>query len=117
MARGRFALRRPLQPPGCLSDHSPCIVTIFDHSPTKPKPFRFFNMWEDHPDFLATVEERWNFNMEGTLQFSLCKRLKALKVALKTFNTQHYSHISSKAKEAELALQNAKHQLKAMWKM
>ena len=31
-------------PSGCLSDHSPGIVTIFDHTPTKPKPFRFFNM-------------------------------------------------------------------------
>ncbi|KAL2226158.1 uncharacterized protein LOC105160077 [Sesamum indicum] len=47
----------------------PGIVTIFDCTPTKPKPFRFFNMWADHPDFLTTVEQRWNFNVEGTPQF------------------------------------------------
>ncbi|KAL2246109.1 UNVERIFIED_CONTAM: hypothetical protein Sindi_2879100 [Sesamum indicum] len=66
-------------PPECLSDHSPGIVTIFDHTPTKLKSFRFFNMWAEHPDLLTTVEQRWNLNVEGTPQFSLCKRLKALK--------------------------------------
>ncbi|XP_011079174.1 uncharacterized protein LOC105162752 [Sesamum indicum] len=98
-------------PPGCLSDHSPGIVTIFDHTPTKPKPFRFFNMWAEHPDFLSTVEQRWNLNVEGTTQFILCKRLKALKAELKAFNTQHYSHISTRAKEADIALQDAQNQL------
>ncbi|KAL2246088.1 UNVERIFIED_CONTAM: hypothetical protein Sindi_2877000 [Sesamum indicum] len=94
-------------PPGCLSDHSPSIISIFDHTPTKPKPFRFFNMWADHPDFLATVEARWNLSVDGTPQFSLCRRLKTLKSALKAFNKQHYSHISARATEAELALQEA----------
>ncbi|XP_011085671.1 uncharacterized protein LOC105167597 [Sesamum indicum] len=100
-------------PPGCLSDHSPGIVSIFDHAPTKPKPFRFFNMWADHPNFLATVEARWNLSVEGTPQFSLCRRLKALKGALKAFNQQHYSHISTRAKEAEQALQDAQSQLES----
>ncbi|XP_020555063.1 uncharacterized protein LOC105178632 [Sesamum indicum] len=100
-------------PPGCLSDHSPGIVSIFDHAPTKPKPFRFFNMWADHPDFLATVEARWNLSVDGTPQFSLCRRLKALKSALKVFNKQHYSHISARATEAELALQDAQNQLES----
>ncbi|KAL2237180.1 UNVERIFIED_CONTAM: Retrovirus-related Pol polyprotein from type-2 retrotransposable element R2DM [Sesamum indicum] len=100
-------------PPVCLSDHSPGIVTIFDHTPTKPKSFRFFNMWADHPDFLITVEQRWNLNVEGTPQFSLCKRLKSLKGALRAFNTQHYSHISTRAKEADLVLQDAQNQLES----
>ncbi|XP_011079179.1 uncharacterized protein LOC105162756 [Sesamum indicum] len=100
-------------PPGCLSDHSPGIVSIFDPAPTKPKPFRFFNMWADHLDFLATVEARWNLSMEGTPQFSLCRRLKALKGALKAFNIQHYNHISARAKEAELTLQVAQNQLES----
>ncbi|KAK4415522.1 hypothetical protein Salat_2659600 [Sesamum alatum] len=99
-------------PPGCLSDHSPGIVSLFDPPALKPKPFRFFNMWADHPDLLATVENRWNMNMEGTTQFNLCRKLKALKGPLKTFNNFHYSDISVKAKEADLALQDAQMQLK-----
>ncbi|XP_011083358.1 uncharacterized protein LOC105165904 [Sesamum indicum] len=98
-------------PPECLSDHSSGIVTIFDHCPTKPKLFRFFNMWAGHPGFFTIVEHRWNLNVEETPQFSLCKRLKSLKSALKAFNTQHYGHISTRAKEADLALQDAQNQL------
>ncbi|KAL0294793.1 UNVERIFIED_CONTAM: hypothetical protein Sangu_3210900 [Sesamum angustifolium] len=33
-------------PPGCLSDHSPSIVSILDPPVSHPKPFRFFNMWQ-----------------------------------------------------------------------
>ncbi|KAL2246474.1 UNVERIFIED_CONTAM: hypothetical protein Sindi_2915600, partial [Sesamum indicum] len=100
-------------PPGCLSDHSPGIVSILDPAPTKPKSFRFFNMWADHPDFLATVEAKWNLSVDGTAQFCLCKRLKALKGELKAFNSQHYSHISARAKEADHTLQVAQNQLES----
>ncbi|KAL0406307.1 UNVERIFIED_CONTAM: hypothetical protein Slati_3944600 [Sesamum latifolium] len=65
----------------------------------------------DHPDFLATIENGWNMNVEGTPQFSLCRKLKALKDPLKTFNNLHYSHISVRAKEADLAMQDAQIQL------
>ncbi|KAL0438678.1 UNVERIFIED_CONTAM: hypothetical protein Slati_2350800 [Sesamum latifolium] len=64
-------------------------------------------MWADQPEFIATVEEGWSLNVEGTTQFKLCKKLKALKNSLKAFNGLHYSHISVRAKEANLALQNA----------
>ncbi|KAK4422068.1 hypothetical protein Salat_2157700 [Sesamum alatum] len=100
-------------PPGCLSDHSPGIVSLFDPPAPKPKPFRFFNMWANHPDFLATVESHWNMNAEGTTQFSLCRKLKALKGTLKAFNNLHYSYISVRAKEVDLTLQDAQIQIKS----
>ncbi|KAL0305149.1 UNVERIFIED_CONTAM: hypothetical protein Scaly_2995500 [Sesamum calycinum] len=100
-------------PPGCLSDHSPGIVSIFDNPAPKPKPFRFFNMWADHPDFIPTVEGRWGLNVEGTPQFRLCRKLKVLKSSLKAFNNLHYSHISARAKEADLALQDAQTHLES----
>ncbi|KAK4382385.1 hypothetical protein Sango_2876300 [Sesamum angolense] len=98
---------------GCLSDHSPGIVSFFYNPAPKPKSFRFFNMWADHPDFIPTVEDRWGLNVEGTLQFRLCRKLKELKSSLKAFNNLHYSHISVRAKEADLALQNAQTHLKS----
>ncbi|KAL0457782.1 UNVERIFIED_CONTAM: hypothetical protein Slati_0405400 [Sesamum latifolium] len=64
-------------PPGCLSDHSP-----------------------------TTVEEGWNLNVEGSAQFKLCSKLKALKDPLKAFSRLHYSHITIREKEADIALQN-----------
>ncbi|KAL0287460.1 UNVERIFIED_CONTAM: Retrovirus-related Pol polyprotein from type-2 retrotransposable element R2DM [Sesamum angustifolium] len=100
-------------PPGCLSDHSPGIVSIFDNPAPKPKPFRFFNMWADHPDFIPTIERQWRLNVEGTPQFRLCRKLKSLKSSLKAFNNLHYSHISVRAKEADLALQDAQTHLES----
>ncbi|KAL0294975.1 UNVERIFIED_CONTAM: hypothetical protein Sangu_3207300 [Sesamum angustifolium] len=100
-------------PPGCLSDHSPGIVSILDPPVSHPKPFRFFNMWADHQDFMATVENGWNLNVDGTAQFCLCRKLKALKGHLKAFNNLHFSHISVRAKDADLALQDAQIQLES----
>ncbi|KAL0367896.1 UNVERIFIED_CONTAM: hypothetical protein Scaly_1008500 [Sesamum calycinum] len=66
-----------------------------------------------HRDFMATVENDWNLNVDGTTQFSLCRKLKALKGHLKAFNNLHFSHISVKAKDADLALQDAQIQLES----
>ncbi|KAL0336701.1 UNVERIFIED_CONTAM: hypothetical protein Sradi_4882000 [Sesamum radiatum] len=41
------------------------------------------------------------------------QKLKALKSSLKAFNHLHYSHISTRAKEADLALQNAQTHLES----
>ncbi|KAL2224952.1 UNVERIFIED_CONTAM: hypothetical protein Sindi_2952000 [Sesamum indicum] len=41
------------------------------------------------------------------------RSLKSLKGALKAFKTQHYNHISTRAKEADLALQDAQNQLES----
>ncbi|KAK4428264.1 hypothetical protein Salat_1126000 [Sesamum alatum] len=100
-------------PPGCLSDHSPDIVSILDLPAPKPKPFWFLNMWADHPDFIATVEDGWSLNVEGTPQFSICRKLKAFKRTLKAFNNLHFSHIFIRAKEVDLALQDAQLQLES----
>ncbi|KAK4426527.1 hypothetical protein Salat_1421300 [Sesamum alatum] len=70
-------------------------------------------MWVDHPDFTTTVEHGWNLNVDGTPQFSLCRKLKALKGPLKAFNNLYFSHISVRAKEADLALQDAQLQLES----
>ncbi|KAL0300489.1 UNVERIFIED_CONTAM: Retrovirus-related Pol polyprotein from type-2 retrotransposable element R2DM [Sesamum calycinum] len=81
--------------------------------PCGPKPFRFFNMWADHQDFMATVENGWNLNVDGTAQFCLCRKLKALKGHLNAFNNLHFSHISVRAKDTDLALQDAQIQLES----
>ncbi|KAL0290256.1 UNVERIFIED_CONTAM: hypothetical protein Scaly_2678000 [Sesamum calycinum] len=78
-------------PPGSLSDHLSGIVSILDLLTFKPKPFRFFNMWADHSNFIATVENGWNLS---TAQYSLCRKLKALKGPFKAFNNLHFSYIS-----------------------
>ncbi|KAL0431401.1 UNVERIFIED_CONTAM: hypothetical protein Sradi_0766100, partial [Sesamum radiatum] len=94
-------------PPRCLSDHSSCIVPILDLPASKLK------IWADHPDFITTLEHGWNLTVDGTAYFSLCRKLKAHKGPLKAFNNLHFGHISIRAKEVDLALQDAQFQLES----
>ena len=94
-------------PSGCLSDHSPVIVSLFDNFQSSRKPFRFLNMWADHSDFQGLVGSTWSSNVLGTKQFQLCKKLKSLKVHLKQLNKKNFSHISERANRADQALMDA----------
>ncbi len=49
------ALRR------CLSDHCPIILKLDKHD-YGPTPFRLFDIWMDHKDFLDLVNSIWNDN-------------------------------------------------------
>ncbi|KAK6115461.1 hypothetical protein DH2020_007730 [Rehmannia glutinosa] len=74
-------------PSGCLSDHSPCIVSLLDVVTKNNRPFRFFNMWVSHTDFNDLVATHWDLYVRGTKQFIFCKKLKHLKRPLKELNT------------------------------
>ncbi|KAK6122441.1 hypothetical protein DH2020_043832 [Rehmannia glutinosa] len=98
-------------PSGCLSDHSPCIVSLLDVIANTNRPFRFFNMWASRADFNDLVATNWNLYVRGTKQFMLCKKLKHLKRPLKELNNKHFSHISSRATKAKEDLERAQLQL------
>ncbi|GFZ08668.1 hypothetical protein Acr_20g0004760 [Actinidia rufa] len=97
--------------PGKFSDHSPCIVTLLGENDRGPSPFKFFNMWAKHDNFLELVSSAWQMQMDGTAMYKLCKRLKALKGPLKILNKQQFSHISARTEEAEENLVQAQQQL------
>ncbi|XP_022853935.1 uncharacterized protein LOC111375367, partial [Olea europaea var. sylvestris] len=98
-------------PSGCLSDHSPCIVSIHDHVGSAKTPFKFFNIWTKHEDFHDLIQASWNFNMRGTKQFILCKKLSKLKEALKELNIKHFGCISDRVNMAKNELEAAQIQL------
>lgn len=55
-----------------------------------PKPFKFFNFWAIHGDFLRVVDS-WRHNIEGSPMQILFDKLKKLKPILKKFNERHFS--------------------------
>ncbi|GFY83129.1 hypothetical protein Acr_02g0013690 [Actinidia rufa] len=87
--------------PGKCSDHSPCVVTMFDIKDEGARPFKFFNMWAQHFDFLDIVSRVWGLQVHGTEMYKLCRKLKALKLPLKELNKLHFSHLSARAAAAE----------------
>ena len=100
-------------PAGCLSDHSPYIVSFLQQRSPQNKPFRFFNMWSDHTDFLSTVSSVFHQHIPGSKQFSFCKKLKQLKAPLKRLNVKHFSHISTRVLKADKELEEAQISLNA----
>lgn len=98
-------------PPGCISDHSPCIITLIQQDRGMKRSFKFFNMWTSHHDFQEIVRGTWNQPVIGSLQFGLFKKLQKLKAPLRQLNQQHFAHISARATRANEELKTAQVQL------
>ncbi|XP_022897441.1 uncharacterized protein LOC111411107 [Olea europaea var. sylvestris] len=107
---GIYALAN-FQPAGYLSDHSPCIVSLFQQGEGRGKHFKFFNMWMDHSDFQSVVSSSWNQPIHGTKQYNLCKTLQRLKENLKQLNYKLFTHISAHADKARHDLKAAQMEL------
>ncbi|KAF9595141.1 hypothetical protein IFM89_037241 [Coptis chinensis] len=92
------------------SDHSP-LVGWYDRIP-KPTnaPFRFFNMWTSHPDFLEVVKENWKVPIEGHSLFILSQKLKRLKQKLARPNKYVFGNLGTKITEATHNLEALQHQ-------
>ncbi|KAI5665828.1 hypothetical protein M9H77_15681 [Catharanthus roseus] len=99
LIEGHYAVANFL-PPGCASDHSPCVVDLFHVQQFAAPRFMFFNMWADHEVFLSLVEQEWKKELFGTRQFFLCRKLKLLKKSFKALNRLEFSHIAERSKVA-----------------
>ncbi|KAL2531236.1 Uncharacterized protein Adt_04587 [Abeliophyllum distichum] len=63
-------------PRRCYSDHLPCVVSILHQLEAHRKHFKLFNMWTTYTDFNELLHTSWVQGIDGTKQFSLCKKLK-----------------------------------------
>ncbi|XP_057950976.1 uncharacterized protein LOC131145808 [Malania oleifera] len=86
--------------PRVYSDHSSCIVSLFEDVNCGRRPFKFFNIWVNHENFREEINRAWDLNIRGFSQFRLMKKLQALKQPLRNLNSLHFSHISSRAEHA-----------------
>ncbi|VFQ88761.1 unnamed protein product [Cuscuta campestris] len=83
------------------SDHKPILLHCNDQIPNTIKPFRFLNNWTLHENFLNTVKLAWaNSPTIGGMR-GLLHKLKAVKQALKKWNTETFGNIHSRLREAE----------------
>lgn len=54
-----------------VSDHSSSLVCTEYGICGKPKPFKFFDIWVQHKDFLEVVKEGWNIENIGSPLFQV----------------------------------------------
>ncbi|GAA0140201.1 hypothetical protein LIER_35201 [Lithospermum erythrorhizon] len=90
-----------------VSDHCPVITSLVKSFTSGIRPFKFMNMWLDHPSFDDVLHSVWDTWHGGMAQFSLCSKLKALKTPLKALNRDEFGSIFEKAKEANAAFKEA----------
>uniref|UniRef100_A0A803QNG3 Reverse transcriptase zinc-binding domain-containing protein n=1 Tax=Cannabis sativa TaxID=3483 RepID=A0A803QNG3_CANSA len=62
-----------------LMDHTPAVMSFYDMAPSGKKPFRYFKMWNTHPDFNTAVAASWNQQTTGHKLFQVVTKLKRLK--------------------------------------
>lgn len=102
-----FASSANFLPIGVDSDHSSCVVTIQENSELSKRHFRFFNMWTSHPKFQQIVRDSCEEEVVGTRQFAICQKLKSLKISLNKLNIREFGHVSKRAQEEQIKLENA----------
>jgi hypothetical protein len=76
-----------------MSNHSPMVVNVTSNDQNIKKPFKLFDMWMDHDEFMPLVMKEWDQNSGGCPIYHLCCKLRKLKQEMKLFNMTHFSNI------------------------
>ena len=79
-----------------VSDHCPAIIHLQHVNESPPKPFRFFNFWTKHLQFLDLVKESWQIPISESPMRALHGKLKRLKFELRRFNQIQFGNLISK---------------------
>ncbi|XVE58896.1 hypothetical protein DITRI_Ditri04bG0205600 [Diplodiscus trichospermus] len=62
-----------------VSNHYPVLIKLGSHVKSPPKPFKSFNFWTKHEEFLRVVEDSWKLPFSGTPMRVLHLKMKRLK--------------------------------------
>jgi hypothetical protein len=77
------------------------VVKVARNDQNIKKPFRFFDMWMDHEEFMLVVKKVWDQNSGGRPMYQPCCKFRKLKQELKLFNMTNFSNISNRIKDAK----------------
>ncbi|XP_056689967.1 uncharacterized protein [Spinacia oleracea] len=79
---------------GCF-DHSPGLLTVYPRDVKGKKPFKYFTMWKNSPQFISTIQTHWNSQVQGSKMFCVVNRLKKVKMALKELNRTGFTDVQA----------------------
>nr|XP_027083663.1 uncharacterized protein LOC113705962 [Coffea arabica] len=83
------------------SDHAPLLLSVSTRLDTKPKSFRFLNVWTGHEDFMPMVQESWEQPCGGPpLQVLYCK-LKRLRGSIREWSRRVFGDIFQTVRQKE----------------
>ncbi|KAF5445223.1 hypothetical protein F2P56_034289 [Juglans regia] len=102
--------------PRTTSDHCPMVIEFLsDPFSYGPPPFRFQQMWVEHPDFMTLVQKVWSESVIGSGLFKLATKLKKLKVALRVWNKSVFGRTNTQIAILEDKIENLENLLQRGW--
>ena len=102
--------------PRTTSDHCPMVIEFLsDPFSYGPPPFRFQQMWVEHPDFMTLVQKVWYESVIGSGLFKLATKLKKLKVALRVWNKSVFGRTNTQIAILEDKIENLENLLQRGW--
>ncbi|KAH0693029.1 hypothetical protein KY290_021200 [Solanum tuberosum] len=78
------------------SDHAPLLVECNLADMNVIKPFKFFNFWTKHPEYLEVVKEAWQIDFVGDPFSEYHAKMKRVKKALTEWSKKTYGNIFEK---------------------
>ncbi|KAK9665053.1 hypothetical protein RND81_14G087100 [Saponaria officinalis] len=96
--------------PSGISDHSPCIVSIFEDKKRPPR-FNFLHCWVNHPSYIDVVQSAWNISTGGTAMHKFFAKLRNVRYALRQLHKSIFSSIHQRLSHAKQALDSCQEAL------
>ncbi|XP_060965556.1 uncharacterized protein LOC133034483 [Cannabis sativa] len=96
-----------------IFDHTPVVLSIYPDTLGGKKPFKYFRMWKQHPQYDQRIKEIWQQEKKGTRMFQVVTKLKELKSVFKEINKEGFNEIHIAEKQARDRLTEAQKALQA----
>ncbi|KAK3009505.1 hypothetical protein RJ639_013870 [Escallonia herrerae] len=90
--------------PAHQSDHNPILLNTREINPPNPKSFKFMACWTRDNSSHYIVEHAWKIKAFGAPPFKLCQKIRNTRLALRTWNQNHFDNIQTKIKILSEAL-------------
>ncbi|KAF5465372.1 hypothetical protein F2P56_015386, partial [Juglans regia] len=98
------------------SDHCPMLVECFkDTYSYGHPPFRFQQMWVEHPEFIGFIKQVWDVLVIGTGLVILACKLKKVKVALREWNKRVFGRTNTHIESLEAKVEGLEGCLQREW--
>jgi hypothetical protein len=92
--------------PTYASDHNPILLNTTASNTSLLRTFHFEEFWSKDPSCKEVISNAWNLYCVGSPAFTLTKKLKNTKVALKSWNNLHFGNIQKRIETLSRHLDN-----------
>ncbi|XP_019252764.1 PREDICTED: uncharacterized protein LOC109231560 [Nicotiana attenuata] len=94
-----------------ISDHNPMCISIRQPRILTKSPFRFFNVWANHPDFEMIIREESSRNKVAGKMENIWVKLKRMKRQFRQLNETEFKGVAEKIDQARQTINHIQSQM------